>query len=151
MFNSNECIYTGYLFYCITFNSYQILDMFFYLKMWSELFIKMQDWHIPVYLIKSSLPTALYMYIFSTCHVYQPFKRKMRYLTNADNAQNSHIYSFVQFFLSLQLMVPRISYFPLHTEKINKHFLKYASEKETEEMWLEHDNQPLKWFTICFN
>lgn len=43
------------------------------------------------------------------------------------------------------LMVPRISYFPLHTEKINKHFLKYASEKESEEIWLEHDNQPLKW------
>lgn len=50
--------------------------------------------------------------------------------------------------LSRQLMLPRISYFPLHTEKINKHFLKYANEELAEEMWLEHDNQPLKWYKL---
>lgn len=30
-----------------------------------------------------------------------PSRGKKRYLTKADNAQNSHIYSFVQFFFSL--------------------------------------------------
>lgn len=44
------------------------------------------------------------------------------------------------------LMVPRLSYFPLTTDKVRKHFLKYVSaEKADQEMWLEYNGQPLKW------
>ncbi|KAK9736625.1 Autophagy protein Apg5 [Popillia japonica] len=44
------------------------------------------------------------------------------------------------------LMVPRLSYFPLVTDKVKKYFLKFISnEKEDQEMWLEYDGQPLKW------
>ncbi|GJQ74644.1 putative involved in autophagic vesicle formation [Trypoxylus dichotomus] len=44
------------------------------------------------------------------------------------------------------LMVPRLSYFPLVTDKVKKYFLKFLSnEKEDQEMWLEYDGQPLKW------
>ncbi|XP_060535917.1 autophagy protein 5 [Cylas formicarius] len=44
------------------------------------------------------------------------------------------------------LMVSRLSYFPLVTDKVRKHFLKYVSdEKQEHEMWLEYNGQPLKW------
>ncbi|KAK3097153.1 hypothetical protein FSP39_006880 [Pinctada imbricata] len=43
------------------------------------------------------------------------------------------------------LMVPRITYFPLVTEKITKHFTKYISEENQGEVWLEFEGQPLKW------
>ncbi|VEN52452.1 unnamed protein product [Callosobruchus maculatus] len=44
------------------------------------------------------------------------------------------------------LMVPRLSYFPLVTDKVRKHFLKFvANEKAEQEMWLEYNGQPLKW------
>ncbi|KAJ8961643.1 hypothetical protein NQ314_005895 [Rhamnusium bicolor] len=44
------------------------------------------------------------------------------------------------------LMVPRLSYFPLVTDKVRKHFLKYvANDKQEQEMWLEYNGQPLKW------
>ncbi|KAJ3666310.1 hypothetical protein Zmor_001760 [Zophobas morio] len=44
------------------------------------------------------------------------------------------------------LMVPRLSYFPLVTDKVRKHFLRYvANDKQDREMWLEYDGQPIKW------
>lgn len=44
------------------------------------------------------------------------------------------------------LMVPRLSYFPLVTDKVRKHFAKYvANDKQDQEMWLEFNGQPLKW------
>ncbi|XP_018579453.1 autophagy protein 5 [Anoplophora glabripennis] len=44
------------------------------------------------------------------------------------------------------LMVPRVSYFPLVTDKVRKHFLKYiVTEKQEQELWLEYNGQPLKW------
>ncbi|XP_066147269.1 autophagy protein 5 [Euwallacea fornicatus] len=44
------------------------------------------------------------------------------------------------------LMVPRLSYFPLVTDKVRKHFLKYISnDKQDLELWLEYNGQPLKW------
>lgn len=46
---------------------------------------------------------------------------------------------------SIYLMVPRLSYFPLVTEKIQKHFTKFVSPEKQGEMWLECDGQPLKW------
>lgn len=47
---------------------------------------------------------------------------------------------------SFYLMVPRLSYFPLVTDKVRKHFLRYvANDKQDQEMWLEYDNQPIKW------
>ncbi|XP_063598057.1 autophagy protein 5-like [Penaeus indicus] len=44
------------------------------------------------------------------------------------------------------LMVPRLSYFPLVTEKVRKHFLRFiTTELNDAEMWLESDGTPLKW------
>ncbi|CAH0553444.1 unnamed protein product [Brassicogethes aeneus] len=44
------------------------------------------------------------------------------------------------------LMVPRLSYFPLVTDKVKKHFSKYVSkELQDQEMWMEFNGQPLKW------
>nr|CAG4650398.1 EOG090X0BB3 [Sida crystallina] len=44
------------------------------------------------------------------------------------------------------LMVPRITYFPLITDKVRRHFVRYvAAEKSENEMWLEFELQPLKW------
>lgn len=44
------------------------------------------------------------------------------------------------------LMVPRVSYFPLVTDKVRKHFLKYtANDKQEQELWVEYNGQPLKW------
>ncbi|XP_057340533.1 autophagy protein 5 isoform X2 [Microplitis mediator] len=44
------------------------------------------------------------------------------------------------------LMVPRLSYFPLCTDKVRKHFIKYIQEdKQDNEMWLEFNGTPLKW------
>nr|CAG4645736.1 EOG090X0BB3 [Lynceus sp. MCZ IZ 141354] len=44
------------------------------------------------------------------------------------------------------LMVPRLSYFPLVTDKVKRHFLRYvAADKHENEMWLEYEDTPLKW------
>lgn len=44
------------------------------------------------------------------------------------------------------LMVPRLSYFPLVTDKVRKHFIKYVDkDKQDHEMWLEYNGQPIKW------
>lgn len=46
---------------------------------------------------------------------------------------------------TLYLMVPRVSYLPLVTEKVSKHFAKYLNPEETGEMWFSYSEQPLKW------
>lgn len=44
------------------------------------------------------------------------------------------------------LMVPRLSYFPLCTDKVKKHFLKHIhQDNHDNEMWLEYNGIPLKW------
>ncbi|XP_033227342.1 autophagy protein 5 [Belonocnema kinseyi] len=44
------------------------------------------------------------------------------------------------------LMVPRLSYFPLCTDKVRKHFMRHIQqEKQDNEMWLEFNGIPLKW------
>jgi len=44
------------------------------------------------------------------------------------------------------LMVPRLSYFPLVTDKVKKHFVKFVStDKQDAEMWLDFNGTPLKW------
>ncbi|XP_011632811.1 autophagy protein 5 [Pogonomyrmex barbatus] len=45
------------------------------------------------------------------------------------------------------LMVPRLSYFPLCTEKVRKHFIRHiqSDSKQEHEMWLEFNGMPLKW------
>ncbi|XP_016838358.1 autophagy protein 5 [Nasonia vitripennis] len=47
------------------------------------------------------------------------------------------------------LMVPRLSYFPLCTDKVRKHFLRHVQQdiqdKQETEMWLEFNGTPLKW------
>ncbi|XP_050090639.1 autophagy protein 5 [Anopheles aquasalis] len=44
------------------------------------------------------------------------------------------------------LLVPRMSYFPLVTDKVRKHFLRFISnELQDGEMWLDSAGTPLKW------
>ncbi|XP_049887459.1 autophagy protein 5 [Pectinophora gossypiella] len=44
------------------------------------------------------------------------------------------------------VMVPRLSYFPLVTDKMKRHFLRYISQENADnEMWLDYNGQPLKW------
>ena len=45
-----------------------------------------------------------------------------------------------------QLLVPRQSYLPLVTDKVQRHFLKYVDPESHGEMWLEYNGQPLKWY-----
>lgn len=43
-------------------------------------------------------------------------------------------------------LVPRLSYFPLVTDKMKRHFLRYTSQENADnEMWLDYNGQPLKW------
>uniref|UniRef100_A0A8C7X092 Autophagy protein 5 n=1 Tax=Oryzias sinensis TaxID=183150 RepID=A0A8C7X092_9TELE len=43
------------------------------------------------------------------------------------------------------LLLPRVSYLPLVTDKVKKHFLKVMRTEDVEEMWFEHEGTPLKW------
>lgn len=43
------------------------------------------------------------------------------------------------------LMTPRITYFPLLLEKVQRYFLKFIDPAAAGEMWLESEGQPLKW------
>jgi len=42
------------------------------------------------------------------------------------------------------LMLPRMSYLPLATEKVRKHFSSYLAE-EGGEMWFSYHGSPLRW------
>ena len=42
--------------------------------------------------------------------------------------------------------MPRQSYLPLVTDKVQRHFLKYVDPESHGEMWLEYNGQPLKWY-----
>lgn len=46
---------------------------------------------------------------------------------------------------SIYLMVPRQTYFPIVTEKIERHFAKDVEKESIDEIWLEYEGQPLKW------
>ncbi|XP_055716765.1 autophagy protein 5 [Phlebotomus papatasi] len=44
------------------------------------------------------------------------------------------------------LMVPRLSYLPLVTEKVRKHFVRFISNEQQEgDIWFDCDGTPLKW------
>lgn len=44
------------------------------------------------------------------------------------------------------LMVQRLSYFPVVTDKVRKHFIRHVhADYQQNEMWLEYNGQPLKW------
>ncbi len=51
------------------------------------------------------------------------------------------------FSVIFQLLVPRQSYFPLVTDKVQRHFLKYVDPDSHGEMWLEYNGQPLRWYS----
>lgn len=44
-----------------------------------------------------------------------------------------------------QLLVPRLSYLTLVTDKVQRHFQRAISNESVDEMWFEYDGQPLKW------
>uniref|UniRef100_A0A8D8GL79 Autophagy protein 5 n=1 Tax=Culex pipiens TaxID=7175 RepID=A0A8D8GL79_CULPI len=53
------------------------------------------------------------------------------------------------------LLIPRLSYFPLVTEKVRRHFLRVVSnELQDGEMWMDSNGTPLKWHypigILCF-
>ncbi|XP_071324821.1 autophagy protein 5 isoform X2 [Trachinotus anak] len=43
------------------------------------------------------------------------------------------------------LLLPRVSYLTLVTDKVKKHFLKVMKAEDVEEMWFEYEGTPLKW------
>ncbi|ESO88917.1 hypothetical protein LOTGIDRAFT_203132 [Lottia gigantea] len=43
------------------------------------------------------------------------------------------------------LLVPRQIYFPLVTDKVQRHFIASVDPDKHGEMWLEYEGQPLKW------
>ncbi|XP_034030292.1 autophagy protein 5 isoform X1 [Thalassophryne amazonica] len=43
------------------------------------------------------------------------------------------------------LLLPRVSYLTLVTDKVKKHFLKVVRVEDVEEMWFEYEGTPLKW------
>lgn len=47
---------------------------------------------------------------------------------------------------SPQLLLPRVSYLTLVTDKVKKHFLKVMKAEDVEEMWFEYEGTPLKWW-----
>lgn len=44
-----------------------------------------------------------------------------------------------------QLLLPRVSYLTLVTDKVKKHFHKAMRAEDVEEMWFEYEGTPLKW------
>lgn len=47
--------------------------------------------------------------------------------------------------VSSQLLLPRVSYLTLVTDKVKKHFHKAMRAEDVEEMWFEFEGTPLKW------
>uniref|UniRef100_A0A8C2I7X2 Autophagy protein 5 n=1 Tax=Cyprinus carpio TaxID=7962 RepID=A0A8C2I7X2_CYPCA len=50
------------------------------------------------------------------------------------------------------LLLPRVSYLTLVTDKVKKHFLRVMKTEDVEEMWFEYEGTPLKWYvelTMC--
>ncbi|XP_064804351.1 autophagy protein 5-like isoform X2 [Oncorhynchus masou masou] len=43
------------------------------------------------------------------------------------------------------LLLPRVSYLTLVTDKVKKHFLKVMKAEDVEEMWFDFEGTPLKW------
>lgn len=39
-----------------------------------------------------------------------------------------------------------MSYLPLVTDKVYKHFVRAVDQDNVEEMWFEFEGQPLKWY-----
>lgn len=43
------------------------------------------------------------------------------------------------------LMVSRLTYLPLVTDKVTKHFHRYIANEHHEEVWFKCNGRPLKW------
>uniref|UniRef100_A0A7N4NYU9 Autophagy protein 5 n=1 Tax=Sarcophilus harrisii TaxID=9305 RepID=A0A7N4NYU9_SARHA len=43
------------------------------------------------------------------------------------------------------LLLPRVSYLPLVTDKVKKHFQKVMRQEDISEIWFEYEGTPLKW------
>ncbi|XP_069091528.1 autophagy protein 5 isoform X2 [Pleurodeles waltl] len=46
---------------------------------------------------------------------------------------------------SFKLLLPRVSYFMLVTDKVKKHFQKGMRQEDIGEIWFEYEGTPLKW------
>lgn len=49
------------------------------------------------------------------------------------------------FTISFQLLLPRVSYLTLVTDKVKKHFQKVMRPEDIGEIWFEYEGTPLKW------
>lgn len=43
------------------------------------------------------------------------------------------------------LLLPRVSYLTLVTDKVKKHFQKVMRQEDISEIWFEYEGTPLKW------
>ncbi|XP_065537206.1 autophagy protein 5 isoform X3 [Lathamus discolor] len=66
-----------------------------------------------------------------------PVKLKQKYFSTA----NGHLV----YGIKLELLLPRISYLTLVTDKVKKHFQKVMRQEEVNEIWFEYEGTPLKW------
>ena len=49
-------------------------------------------------------------------------------------------------FVIFKLMVPRQTYFPMVTEKVQRYFSDYViSSNKNNQIWLDYNGTPLKW------
>lgn len=54
----------------------------------------------------------------------------------------------LKFATSMQLLLPRVSYLTLVTDKVKKHFQKVMKPDDVEEMWFEYEGTALKWWVM---
>lgn len=54
--------------------------------------------------------------------------------------------------LSMQMLVSRVSYFPLVYDKLERLYARAANYQpgDQDEIWLSSEEIPLKWCVICF-
>ena len=53
--------------------------------------------------------------------------------------------SMIHFYFLAQMMIPRVSFFPLVYEKLEKLYSRAAGKQAEDELWLSAEATPLKW------
>ena len=54
----------------------------------------------------------------------------------------------IHMYILAQMMVPRVSFFPLVYEKLEKQYARAAGKQAEDELWLSAETTPLKWWAI---
>lgn len=81
------------------------------------------------------------------------YRERSRTLLCKLKPKTRHIYTYCFYFvwpvlIFFQLLLPRVSYLTLVTDKVKKHFLKVMKAEDVEEIWFEYEGSPLKWYVL---